>query len=66
MRAIKRVIAVAGLSLALAVPLGATAVGTGIGSPPGYREHVVRLLAEGPEKGLQRCVARLEQIAGEV
>ena len=30
----------------LAVPLGATAVGTGIGTPAGYREHAVRLLAE--------------------
>jgi len=34
----------------LAVPLGATAVGTGIGSPVGYRERVLALLAE--ESGL--------------
>ena len=34
----------------LAVPLGATAVGTGIGSPAGYRERVLPLLAE--ESGL--------------
>ena len=30
----------------LEVPLGATAVGTGIGAPPGYRERAVELLAE--------------------
>jgi aspartate ammonia-lyase len=29
----------------LEVPLGATAVGTGIGAPPGYRERAVELLA---------------------
>jgi aspartate ammonia-lyase len=33
------------------VPLGATAVGTGIGAPPGYRERAVRYLAE--EAGLR-------------
>jgi aspartate ammonia-lyase len=30
----------------LEVPLGATAVGTGIGAPPGYRERAVALLAQ--------------------
>jgi aspartate ammonia-lyase len=30
----------------LEVPLGATAVGTGLGAPPGYRERAVALLAE--------------------
>ncbi len=35
---------------ALAVPLGATAIGTGIGAPAGYRRIVVPLLAE--ESGL--------------
>jgi aspartate ammonia-lyase len=34
----------------LAVPLGATAVGTGIGAPTGYRERALLLLAE--ESGL--------------
>jgi aspartate ammonia-lyase len=34
----------------LAVPLGATAVGTGLGAPAGYRDAVVALLAE--ESGL--------------
>jgi aspartate ammonia-lyase len=34
----------------LAVPLGATAVGTGLGAPPGYRELAVGYLAE--ETGL--------------
>jgi aspartate ammonia-lyase len=34
----------------LAVPLGATAVGTGIGAPAGYQQLAVRLLAE--ESGL--------------
>ncbi|MEZ5102541.1 MAG: lyase family protein [Thermoleophilia bacterium] len=34
----------------LAVPIGATAIGTGIGAPAGYRQHVVRALAE--ESGL--------------
>ncbi len=35
----------------LAVPLGATAIGTGIGSPPGYRDLALRFLAE--ESGLE-------------
>jgi len=35
----------------LAVPLGATAVGTGIGAPGGYRERVIPLLAG--ESGLE-------------
>ena len=34
------------LDALLEVPLGATAVGTGIGAPPGYRERAVELLAE--------------------
>jgi aspartate ammonia-lyase len=38
------------LETLLAVPLGATAVGTGIGAPAGYRERVLPLLAE--ESGL--------------
>jgi aspartate ammonia-lyase len=34
------------LDALLAVPLGATAVGTGLGAPPGYREHALQFLAE--------------------
>lgn len=36
----------AALAALRAVPLGATAVGTGLGAPPGYRERAVALLAE--------------------
>jgi aspartate ammonia-lyase len=51
--AMTRTTAVLGHSLdaLLAVPLGATAIGTGIGSPPGYRTLALRFLAE--ESGLQ-------------
>src|SRR5262249_34953172 len=35
----------------LAVPLGATVLGTGIGSPPGYRERALEFLAV--ESGLE-------------
>jgi aspartate ammonia-lyase len=50
--AITRTAAALGRSLdvLLAVPLGATAIGTGIGSPPGYRELALEFLAE--EAGL--------------
>jgi aspartate ammonia-lyase len=51
--AITRTAAALGRSLdgMLAVPLGATAIGTGIGSPPGYRDLALRFLAE--ESGLE-------------
>lgn len=39
------------LDALLAVPLGATVIGTGIGSPPGYRERVLEFLAA--ESGLE-------------
>ena len=39
------------LDAMLAVPLGATVIGTGIGSPPRYRDLALRFLAE--EAGLQ-------------
>jgi aspartate ammonia-lyase len=39
------------LDALLAVPLGATAIGTGIGSPPGYRDLALRFLAR--ESGLE-------------
>jgi fumarate hydratase class II len=32
------------------LPLGGTAVGTGLGSPPGFREHVCGLLREGSDQ----------------
>jgi aspartate ammonia-lyase len=50
--AIMRTAAALGRSLdvLLAVPLGATAIGTGIGSPPRYRDLALRFLAE--EAGL--------------
>jgi aspartate ammonia-lyase len=46
--AVRRTVAAlaAALQPLLAVPLGATAIGTGLGAPAGYRELAVRLLAE--------------------
>jgi aspartate ammonia-lyase len=41
----------ASLDRLLAVPLGATAVGTGVGAPPGFRERAIGHLAE--ETGLE-------------
>ncbi|MBN6056748.1 hypothetical protein JYK22_32775, partial [Nonomuraea sp. RK-328] len=52
-----------------AVPLGATAIGTGLGAPPGYREAVIQRLSEEtgldlrPAVNLSEGIASLESLA---
>jgi aspartate ammonia-lyase len=46
-----------------AIPLGATAVGTGAGTPPGYRERVVALLASRTGLPLQPAADLFDALA---
>lgn len=47
----------------LDVPLGATAVGTGLGAPPGYRSRVVALLAQESGVSLRESSDCLDSLA---
>jgi aspartate ammonia-lyase len=53
----------AALSSLLAVPLGATVLGTGLGAPPGFAEVVVPLLAEETDLPLTAAPDRFDALA---